>query len=171
VPFTAAFMDEDSGLGARPNFSAVLTGKLRYLTANENTLLYRYDFETDTYSAVNAGLLSTRANIVVDPTQFRIDFDGVTALKVTSTQLQVEELSAIGGTFLLGVVYPRLEWWRGPKRMASLSAVGELAVPDVSEVDVDPEIENSFQMPVNGAWGATLAPKRAYAKEFAEISF
>jgi hypothetical protein len=171
VPFTAAFMDEDSGLGVKPNFSAVLTGKLRYLTANENTLLYRYDFETGIYSEALTQITDGRAKIVSVTDQFRIDFAGVTALKVTSTQLQVQELSAIGGTFLLGVIYPRLEWWRGPKRMASLSATGELAVPDISEVDVDPVIANGFQMPVNSAWAATIGPGRAYAKEFAEVIF
>jgi hypothetical protein len=171
VPFTAAFMDEDSGLGAKPDFSAVLTGKLRYVTGNENTLLYRYDFGTNTYSGVDATLLPGRAAIVTDATQFRIDFNGVTALKVTSAQLQVVELSAIGGTFLLGTVYPRLEWWRGPKRMASLSAAGELAVPDIEEVDTDPMVANGFKMLVNAAWGATIGPQRASAKEFAEVIF
>lgn len=171
VPFTAGFMDEDSGLGAKPNLSAVLTGKIFYVTGNERTQLYRYDFQTNLYSSVNPVLFPGRAEIVTDATQFRIDINATPALKATSTELQVEELTAIGGTFLLGVVYPRLEWWRGPKRMASLSGAGELAVPDVSEVDVDPAVENGFKIPVNGSWVATIGPKKTYAKEFTEVDF
>lgn len=171
VPFTAGFMDEESGLGAKPNLSAVLTGKIFYVTGNERTQLYRYDFETNLYAAVNASLLQGRAEIVTDATQFRIDINAVPALKATSTELQVGELTAIGGTFLLGTVYPRLEWWRGPKRIASLSGDGELAVPDVSEVDIDPNVENGFKIPVNGSWVATIGPKKTYALEFSEVDF
>lgn len=171
VPFTASFMDEESGLGAKPNLSAVLTGKIFYVTGNERTLLYRYDFETDMYAVVNASLLQGRAEIVTDATQFRIDINAVPALKATSTELQVGELTAIGGTFLLGTVYPRLELWRGPKRMASLSGAGELAVPDITERDDEPDVLHGFRIPVNGSWVATIGPRRTYALEFVEVEF
>jgi hypothetical protein len=173
VPFTAAAMFEQSGLGKKPDMTATLLGEIRYLAPGEDVLLYFYDFATGIYTTPFAEDLQGRARIVTDSTQFRVDFwtDNlwVPAMKVTSSRLAVNEITAAGGTFLPGNQARRLEWRHGLKRIASLSAEGELAVPDIEETLAEPLVKRGFRVAVNGAWAATIGPHRAYAREFAEI--
>jgi hypothetical protein len=175
VPFSAGYMVEQGGLGKRPDLTAQLLGEIRYVTPATDALLYYYDFATDTYEAPFTAELEGRAKIVNDLTQFRINFDldgngqGIPALKVTSDKLRVNELTGIGGTFLLGSTSPRLEWWYGAKRMASLSGAGELSVPDITETLKDPQVRHGFKVKINGAWAATIGPNKTYAKVFAEV--
>lgn len=175
VPFSAGYMVEQGGIGIRPDLTAQLLGEIRYVTPAEEGLLYYYDFATDTYVAPFPADLEGRAKIVNDLTQFRVNFDldgngqGIPALKVTSDKLRVNELTGIGGTFLLGPTTPRIEWWYGARRMASLSGAGELSVPDIVETLADPQVRHGFKIRVGGVWAATIGPNKTYAKEFAEV--
>jgi hypothetical protein len=169
VPFTASFMIETSGRGTQPDLLPVTFGTLRYVSDTESIDLYEYDFDSGAYSVIDAARLSGRCAIVEDTIKWQLVFAGnIIALKATSTDLQIGELTAVGGTFATGAVVPRIEWWNGPRRLASLTAAGELAVPDAEERDTDPTADAAFVIKVNGAWCASIAPGRAYALEFNE---
>lgn len=170
VPFTARYMDERSGLENVPTLSPVLTGLVVYVTASEFTPLYVFDFGSGEYTEIDAALLPLRAEIESDSDHWAIKFQNVSALLADEDGVHVNELTAIGGTFPIGAApYPRIEFWVGPTRVGSVSATGELAVADLTEVDDEPSLPDpDFRAKTGTDWRLSIARTGAYALEFLE---
>lgn len=146
--------------------AASVAGRVTYVNGFERTDLYRYDFTTETYEVIEAGLLAGRAEIDLSVAgACTIAFAGTPALYATAALCEVREISAEGGTFL--DESPRLEWYRGTARSAALSATGVLAVTNVAEQPAAPPVADDFAT-APGAWLFSLAKAGAYAPAFAE---
>jgi hypothetical protein len=169
VPFSARRMTERSGLSSPPDLSAVTTGSLRYVSTTETRDIYSYDFNSGLFTVIDPAALTGRAQIVVDASKWELQIEGTPAFRVTSSGVVVNELSAIGGTFLLGTVYPRVEFWIGPSRIAAIGKSGELALPEWEETDTEPSLSlPAFRILVNANWAASFAQGKGYSPSFVE---
>ena len=172
IKLRAEQMFEFAGTGTAPLVVAALPGVVTYVNGFARLNLYHYDFITDSYAPIDAGMLVGRALIDLTVSgQCTITFGGtdsipgVPALHATAALCQVKHLAATGGTFL--DVSPRLEWYRGTTRAASLSATGVLAVANAHEQPAQPAVSDDF-VAASGSWLFSISGARAYAPDFAE---
>jgi hypothetical protein len=143
-----------------PDEGVALYGRVQYVnTLGQATDIYTYDFGTRVFSPVGGGVPGN--SVGWDGTENEITVAGMVALIVTEAgQVQVEQLSA-GGTYNNP---PRLDFYAGASRIASVSAAGVLAVTSFRETDVDPGLPLGFALvDSEGHWLATIDATGVYA--------
>ena len=77
-------------------------------------------------------------------------------------------VTCLGGSYVCDNSVPRLEFYAGLSRIASLSATGELGVAGFFEADADPDIAGAFWLGDGDTWLASLAPSGLYAAGIAD---
>lgn len=176
VPFTARHLDESSGVGEPPDLTAsIATLSVLYVTADDSAPVYSYDRISKVFTAIDPVLATEEATIAIDGTSWKLligllHASVVPVMEATVGGVSVAELTAIGGTFPLGDSYPRVEFWIGPTRVASVTRNGELAVPDLFETDTEPDIDGPcFRLALeDDTWVGTIAQGMMYARSFNE---
>lgn len=143
------------------------TGTVRYVGAHETVDLYSYDADTAQLTVLDPAVLAGRADILIDDSSVEIRFAGVPALFATTAFTAVEDLTAIGSTFLDAT--PRLEFILGAARVASLGADGSLVVINLTEQGnpglVDFELRTATE-----DWVFSLGAPRSYFPSIREVS-
>lgn len=176
IPVTAQRMVEVSGVDPTVAPAPASFGVVRYVSGSETVDLYRYDYTTKVYSVIDAGLLAGRASIVVGgaATQVRFGLDVVLQAGLDGDDepvLRVDRVTAVGGTYPLGVALPRVEFLVGASRVACVTASGELVVPDFVEVDDRPDWVAAFDFSAGAEWVVTLGQTGARFPNLAEVVF
>ncbi len=151
---------EYAGTGMAPDVTAALPGTVVYVDGAQRVDLYYY--LGDAYSALLAPGWAEIDFSVTGAVTVRIGGD--VALVAVAGQLHATEFVALGGTFL--DEEPRLEWWLGGVRLASLGQSGVLAMADIIEQGAAPVLDG-FEHD-NPGWLFSLAGSKAYAPAFVE---
>lgn len=137
--FRAESMTERSGSGAYTFEVPELPMTVRWVKDWEKLILFIYDPEEDTYAETVTGIANGRAAITVTP-RFQAEIEDELAMEVTASGvLNVGELIEAGA--LSSLDSPRLEFWRGTMRLATLSKDGILRV--LEAVEDTPEASTS----------------------------
>lgn len=171
--FDAESKIPDGGLGdtTPPAITAELPYTVVYVGLYGSVDLYRYNSGTQAFAEVTAGITSGRATLSYSPTNksgtFSASFDGAgsPALEV-QTDGEVDITSLIQGAPNATQV-PRLDFYYGPTRVASITAAGELL--SFSFTDAAPSAGiGKFQIYANSALALTLAGPGATAPSYVE---
>ena len=129
-----------SGQGTPPAIPATLPYTVRYVSQDENVLLYDYDAATQNFTAGSAGITTGRATISYVPNRatgtLDVVFSGQTvpALRVRTDGV-VEGLAFVAQSPTDAAV-PRLDFMYGLQRLASISLSGQLFAPSFFEGQV-----------------------------------
>lgn len=137
---------------------------VRWVNDQEDLRLLEYDPETHLFTESSAGISTGRASIDQDCT---VTIDGTVALQIVDESLQVSRFIARGGT--AATAFPRLEFWRGNQRLASLTKDGKLYVVDITEAATVSGGSDRFELYGNGSLAAVIGPVRLTGLSFQEI--
>ncbi|GEM_PF-5957054 len=152
------------GYGDKPDLLPADYGIVRYRDGSTTSDVYFYDPQSHLYTPTGG---VPYAVFTRNATTFSIAINEVLALRaVNGTGLHVVTLTAAGATY--GSGRPRIEFYSGGTRMASLTEEGELIVPDVTEQDTAPAGTGFDFYDTGGHWLASLRAGRAYAPAFIE---
>ena len=149
-----------------PNEGVAIYGRVLFVNAlGQATDIYNYDFGTRVFSPVPPGISGD--SVGWDGSESEITVAGMVALIVTEAgQVQVEQLTAIGGTYNSA---PRLDFYAGASRIASVSAAGVLAATSFHETHADPGLPLGFALvDGDGNWLATIDATGVYAPSIAD---
>lgn len=141
-----------------------------WVNARENFTLWNYDPTTNVYTAPNPGLLAGRASVVAGPTTvFSICPNSSTPPEPVlqggnDGSVQALSLSEYGGP--AGGFQPQLQFWIGPRRVASVS-LNALKVNAISESG--PAGGNVFKILANGSLAGTLSAAGLVANAVEEL--
>lgn len=126
-----------AGKATTPDFSISHQGDLRYVAA-DGTRTVLYTISDGQFTVVDSGLLATRATVTVDGSEMTVHFGSdAHVLTATATELNVTEIVSMGATF--GETLPRVEFYSGNTRVASLDATGALHVASLTESATEPD--------------------------------
>jgi hypothetical protein len=129
---------------------------VQWMTDSERLRLFEYDPATHLFTESSAGISATRATID-NATTFLATIQGTTVAQCNSSQqFKVNELICNGGTS--GAESPRLEFFIGQTRVASLSSAGTLWVIDVAEAASISGVSDFFAFYGAGVLSAVLGP-------------
>jgi hypothetical protein len=163
LAFDAEEMIALAGSGARPEFDLIRNGEVWYVDAGGRTLFYRYDGAARVFTAT-ADADPDEAEIIESGDDITITIGGAVALEATADGIETGEIVAEGGTLLTDL--PRLEFWSGNTRTASLS-VAHFVVPSLLESDAAPGASSTVDF-YTPDWLFSLTSARAVAPEFNE---
>jgi hypothetical protein len=105
---------------------------VKWVYGEERLDLYRYDTGTFVFTEAVAGISSGRA-VVAGGSNFSVTFAaGGLVMEADSSGLKLKKVCANGSCG--NTSGPRLEFWIGQERVATLTATGELRVVQASEV-------------------------------------
>ena len=120
-----------AGKSTTPDLTISYEGDVRYVAA-DGTRTVLYTITDGAFTVVDSGLLATRATVTVDGTQMTVHFGAASPVfTATETDLTVTEIVSMGATF--GETLPRVEFYSGTVRLASLDASGALHVASLTE--------------------------------------
>lgn len=165
IEMRAGWMFEERGklVDGRPTLTAGAVAVVRYVSISENLPLYTYAMGSGLFTAVapTAGRATIAAG-VDGPHVFTIKFNGTKALAIKADgTLHLGSVTAIGGTFVSTL--PRLDFYVGAQRIASLSSAGELATPTLQgDTAANPGLLEDFELS-DGSWRASLDRTGVYA--------
>jgi len=128
---------------------------VRYVEKGEKIRLFEYDPSTHLFTESTVGLASTRATLD-NATTFAATIKSTTAAHVVGDQFKVNEVICNGGVATNN--NPRLEFYIGTKRVASLSQSGLLFVMDVTESATVTGGTDRFEFYGSGVVVATIGP-------------
>lgn len=150
-----------------PSEDATFLGVVRYVSPREQVDLYTFDFcnPQGGFQVINPAVLLGRAAMgPATPCGYQISVAGAVALEIDGGgQVSVNQVIGIGGSYVYNNAVPRLEFYAGSSRIASLSAAGELGIPAFIEADADPDISGAFWLGDGEMWLASLAPRGLFA--------
>lgn len=137
--------------------ATVVTGEMwvRYVEKHEKIRLFEYDPVTHLFTESSSGLAATRATLD-NATTFAATIKGTTAALVLGDQFKVNEVICNGGTATNN--NPRLEFYIGSRRVASLTQSGILYVADVTESGTITAGDDRFELYGAGVLVATIGP-------------
>lgn len=169
--FRAETMEsETAGLGERPSLDIARSGEVRYIGSDTRTL-YTYARDGQRFHTVDPDLLSGRAEIVFADGVMVVSFDGVVAMRASASGVECNSIDATGATF--SDDSPRLEFWMGGVRRASLTSAGDLVVAEITEADAAPAdvIPSMKATDANGTgnWIFTLQAGGMTCPEISEV--
>ena len=157
---------------AAPSEDATILGVVRYVSPGEQLDLYTFDFTNPQggFQVINPAALSGRAAMgPANPPGYQISVAGAVAMEIyAGGQVSVNRVIGIGGSYVCNNAVPRLEFYAGSGRIASLSATGELGIPAFIEADTDPDISGAFWLGDGETWLASLAPSGLFAGGIAD---
>lgn len=150
--------------------SVVVPGQfvVRWVKGGENIPLFQYDPATHLYTETSAGISTGRASIA-NATTFLAQIEGETVWRADAltSALHSNRLFANGGVSTSDT--PRLEWWHGTRRVASVTKAGELRVMDVEENALISGGQDRFEFYGGGVLVAVLSRVvQLVAKQFVE---
>jgi hypothetical protein len=155
-----------------PSEDATILGVVRYVSPGEQVDLYTFDFcnPQGGFQVINPAVLPGRAAMgPATPSGYQISVAGAVAMEIDgSGQVSVNGVTCLGGSYVCANSVPRLEFYAGLSRIASLSATGELGVAGFFEADADPDIAGAFWLGDGDTWLASLAPSGLYAAGIAD---
>jgi hypothetical protein len=148
-----------------PDEGVSIYGRVQFVNAlGQATDICTYDFGTKVFSPVGG----VSGDLVGwDGSESEITVAGIVALIVTEAgQVKVEQVNAIGGTYNSA---PRLDFYAGASRIASVSAAGVLAATSFQETHADPGLPLGFALvDGDGNWLATIDATGVYAPSIAD---
>lgn len=165
--FDAEYFVPSSGLGVITEIPGLLPFTVRWVSANENAVLYRYDLITD----FSAGEISTvgRATLAYNPGNktgsFDLTFSGEQwpALQVTNGKLEV--MAFIEGPPSPSDL-PRVEFYYGPSRLASITRTGRLYASRFLEESILPVDLPHIKLFASSTLQCVLRPDGVHSKAF-----
>lgn len=167
--FRAESLVESAGdlASGDPAIAPGQSGTVRYLNGEESVDLYTYDADTHILTALDEALLAGRAEILVDDASLEILFAGVPALFANTAATSIVHLVATGSTFLDST--PRLEFYLGTARVASLGADGTLVVINLAEQGNPALVDFEF-LSGAGDWLFSLMAPGSFFPEIREVA-
>lgn len=167
--FDAEYVDPPSGgNGTVPSISETLPLVVRWVGTDGTLDLYRYDATSHNFTEAVTGISSGRATIAYSPNQsgsFSISFNGV---GTPALQVHTDGTVIVGSLFqgapLSGTV-PRLDFFYGPTRIASLASDGTFYSASFDQATPAPGA-GEFQIYSNSTLQLTLAATAATADVF-----
>ena len=138
---------------------------VRYVNGSENVLLFNYSPTTKLFTEASAGVATGRA-VIDNSTDFSASIGGVLAVEMVGNVLQCNGWIAIGGVGGSGA--PRLEFWKGRRRLATLTQDGVMRVINLSEADLVQSGSDRFEFLGGGVTRATLGPVQLVASSIKE---
>lgn len=162
---------QTAGRGDMPSLGIARYGEVRYIGTDSITL-YTYASDDNRFHAIDEGLLPGRAAIVFEDGVMEISFDGVVAMRASASGVECNSIDATGATF--SDDSPRLEFWMGGVRRASLTSAGDLVVAEITEADAAPDavIPSMKATDANGTgnWIFTLQSGGMTCPEISEVT-
>lgn len=163
--FTAEDDIEIAGSGTRPAFDLVRHGEVFYVGDDgERVLFYRFDALTRDFTATPEADADLAEIVVASSGELTITIGGAEALMAGATGVEVGRIIATGGTLLAD--RPRLEFYTGSTRCASLSA-DRFVAPSLRESAIAPGASANVEF-FNPGWLFSFTGARAVAPEFFE---
>jgi hypothetical protein len=155
-----------------PSEDATILGMVRYVSPREQVDLYTFDFTNpqEGFQVINPAALAGRGSIGPGTSSgYQISVAGAVALEIyAGGHVSVNQVVGIGGSYVYNNAIPRMEFYAGSSRIASLSAAGELGIPAFIEADADPGISGAFWLGDGETWLASLAPRGLFAAGIAD---
>ncbi len=133
--------------------------------ARESLRLFEYDAGTHGFTESVPGLSSGRAAFTQNP--FAATIQGSPAMSLSGVAVVCHSLIAMGGTAAYESE-PRLEFWRGARRLASVTKSGILRVPDVLEASPS-DGSDRFALVSGGTVQAVISPIGLVANGVIEV--
>ena len=168
--FDAESFTVDSGSGTVPSLSSTLPYTVKYVDATGSVDIYSYSESTKNFTAVAS--LSGRATLAYSPSDksgtFDVTFDGAIypcvqidtggVMRATAFRQQVPDNSRL----------PRIEFWYGGARLASITRQGAVYSSDLNAAQ--PQTGPSrFQLFANSILSATIAADGLVVAEWIEF--
>ena len=154
-----------SGLNSPPDLEPQpLVYEVWYVASSERRKLYVYD-GVSSFVVVDPTLLSGRASITAVGDALQFSIASTLAMTASPSSLSVAEILGIQ-TFV--DEFPKLEFWSGKRRLASLGYDGVLAVPDIFEASAPLGNPGGMTIRLNGQWLFTLGRNGMTAPELVE---
>lgn len=133
LSFDAEYYVFSSGAGAPPALTLTVPLYVRYVSTTKSMQLYSYDPATHTFTPTDPSILGTTATLSYDGSgNFKVVFGAFSPVLVTGpsgvTANDFEE-----GKVPKGPDAPRVEFWRGSNRVASVSGAGTVFAQGIAE--------------------------------------
>lgn len=144
---------DTAGFGEKPSLDIARGGEVRYI-GDDTRVLYTYARDGRVFHTVDEDLLDGRATIEFSGGAMLVKFDGVLAMSAAAAGIEVASLDATGATYSDDT--PRLEFWMGGVRRASLTAAGALVVANITEGEVPADIIPAMNAAAGNGTGAWL---------------
>lgn len=155
------FVPQNGRLPEMPGLLPAGGGIVRYFSSGAAVDLFSYDFGTEQFTELSPSAGKFTIAGAGGGYVLRLLVGGVVALGIGSDGVaHVAALIASGGSYASGL--PRVEFFNGSLRVATLTAAGVLAVPSFFETATAPALTEDFVFS-DGAWRLSFGNAGAYA--------
>lgn len=156
-----------TGTGDRPDLMPIeMPAEVWYVSASERRRLYLYDDDLMQFDAIDSSLLASRATLSIAAGECDIRFgSGAPVLTANAAALTASDFLGVQ-TFV--DTLPKLEFWRGPFRVASVGSDGTVAANDIFERSTDPDNAGDLVIKDGSSWLFSIGRTGIYAPQFVE---